>query len=308
MERVNHVLEDHSIETITTFCSGKSSGGSVYETKRRWDRKECLGTGVFDEVHREECIANGVIASRVVKVLRSQQLKQFQVDHKKEIKALLRFSQPQYEHLFVQYFSWSEDSAKIYLFMEYIANGDLTRCIGSGLSATDAKQIGHQVLNGIQVMHRLDVVHRDIKPGNIFVVHEAPKWLVKIGDFGISKSTVTGPMARRTSVGTTAYEAPEIMGLIPTEKEAHYDAKCDIWSYGCTMYEILFGTVPFPNASDLVHYCAEDGLPKSSKLAFHALDMDGKDFLVNLLTPLPADRPSARQAIKIGRGWFTSIK
>lgn len=48
--------------------------------------------------------------------------------------------------------------------MQYFTCGDLRRYIGNGLSEDDAKQIGPQVLDGIQIMHSLDIIHRDIKP------------------------------------------------------------------------------------------------------------------------------------------------
>ena len=92
---------------------------------------------------------------------------------------------------------------------------------------------------------------------NILVVAKDPKFSIKISDFSIAKSTLTQLTTVRTNVGTDGYRAPEIARLFrpKSEDSKYYDAKCDIWSCGCMLYELLVTTVPFTDLGELVDYC-----------------------------------------------------
>lgn len=71
--------------------------------------------------------------------------------------------------------------------MEYFELGDLEKYITPELTEGDAKMIGRQLFEGLQILHGYNWAHRDLTPRNIFVVRNAPQWWIKIGDFGISK-------------------------------------------------------------------------------------------------------------------------
>ena len=182
VERHNRIYQTHTSETITTFDEGEaqSERGASQQTVLKWKKQETLGVGLFGIVHREHCIDGAVGKSRAVKVLRLRQLQHLKVDYKKEVGALITLSQvlnirrvsrsnakvkqPQYIHRFIEFFCWYEDEDNVYLSMEYVACGDLVNHIGDGIDEQSAKEIGYQVLDGIKVMHHLDIIHRDIKP------------------------------------------------------------------------------------------------------------------------------------------------
>lgn len=298
--RQNRVLPHagYTIETITTFDDGNvlAKRGTSQQVELRWERREDIGVGVFGEVHREENCESDKVKSRAVKILRRRQLERMKIDYKKELDALIQLSQPEYVHRFIEFYSWYENENNIYLAMEYIPCGDLESYIHAGLKEADVRQIIYQVLDGIRVMHRLDLIHRDIKPANIFVVQQVPVWWVKIGDFSICKSTTTRQTSLHTQVGTQGYQAPEIVGLVATEKSNQYNSKCDIWSFGCLVYEMLTGQLPFADVGALTRFC-NDGMPfPSMPLKKVAVSRLIAEFAWTMLQTDPQTRPTAEEA------------
>ena len=89
-----------------------------------------------------------------------------------------------------------------------------------------------QICNGIKEMHDKKIIHRDIKPDNIFMNENM---IIKIGDFGVSKQLKSYKSYALTTkkLGTEYYAAPEIL------TKGIYNEKSDIWSLGCIIYELL---------------------------------------------------------------------
>ncbi|MGB0581033.1 MAG: serine/threonine-protein kinase [Limisphaerales bacterium] len=116
-----------------------------------------------------------------------------------------------------------------------------------------------QVIAGLEAANVTGVLHRDIKPGNCFVGADGT---VKVGDFGLSIST----LARPESMVTTAGSVLGTPGLASPEqlRGEELDVRSDIYSVGATLYHLLTGRLPF-NAEDLVQLIANvlDQPPKS---------------------------------------------
>jgi len=138
-----------------------------------------------------------------------------------------------------------QDEGTGYLVLEHIPGQTLAeRIAGKPLKLEDALSIGLQVAEAVAAAHENGVVHRDLKPGNIKVT---PDGRVKVLDFGLAKTSVsrsattielTVTQAGRV-IGTPAYMSPEQARGKPT------DRRTDIWSFGCVLYEMLTGKVPF---------------------------------------------------------------
>ena len=138
-----------------------------------------------------------------------------------------------------QIFDYGEDEGKSYIVMEFLEGSDLhTRVRREGpLDPIEAATIVAQVADALQHAHAAGAVHRDVKPGNIFLTLNGE---VKLTDFGIARSAGATTMTATGSVmGTYLYLSPE---QIDGETANHAS---DIYSLGCVLYETLAGKPPY---------------------------------------------------------------
>ena len=145
------------------------------------------------------------------------------------------------------------------LVLELVEGETLAEQIAKGpLSLARALTIARQIANALETAHERGIIHRDLKPANIKIT---PDGVVKVLDFGLAKATGEGstpdvphaPVTRdRTGdgvvMGTAAYMSPE------QARGQAVDKRTDIWAFGCVLYEMLTGHVPFKGgtASDTI--------------------------------------------------------
>jgi serine/threonine protein kinase len=140
---------------------------------------------------------------------------------------------------------------RVYCVMEMLDGHSVTDVLAQEhLSVARAVDMGRQVARALGAAHQVGVVHRDVKPDNLFLVRRgAERDFIKVLDFGVAKlmtpigdlpltSTVEG-----TIVGTPAYMAPEQANGLGA------DARTDQYALGCVLYEMLAGHPPFSGAS-----------------------------------------------------------
>lgn len=131
-----------------------------------------------------------------------------------------------------------------YMILEYVPGKTLAERIACGaLKVQEALGVALQIAEAVAAAHEHDVIHRDLKPGNIKIT---PEGKVKVLDFGLAKAVGGEPSEKPTTVtepgrviGTPAYMSPEQARGKPV------DHRTDIWSFGCLMYEMLTGHPPF---------------------------------------------------------------
>ena len=128
-----------------------------------------------------------------------------------------------------------------YLVMEYVKGQTLRDIlkVNGALSQRDAEQVMMGVLNALEYSHRMGIIHRDIKPGNIMISEQG---VVKVMDFGIARALDDSAATMTQSqgvVGTAQYLSPE------QARGESVDMRSDLYSAGCVLYEMLTGRPPF---------------------------------------------------------------
>lgn len=108
------------------------------------------------------------------------------------------------------------------------------------------------------------------------------------------------------TVGIDGYKAPEILGLTASTKASSYDEKCDMWSYGCVVFEMLTKKLPFPSLQDLNNFCIS-GTSETMTEILH--DSPGSwPFVASLLQPNPSERSSALKAQDALSYWLGPVR
>jgi serine/threonine protein kinase len=195
-------------------------------------------------------------------------------------------------------------NGQAYIAMELLRGEDLSmfRARRGRLEPELATQIGLQILAALNATHVVGVVHRDLKPDNIFLVRDpgAPGSIrVKILDFGIAKLIGDRFGARPQSRGGTILGTPAYMAPEQCRGGLQVDARADLYSVGCILFELLTGRPPFLGSGDgevMAMHIYEPPPRLTNLVPDMPVELDA--LLAKLLTKAPEDRiPSAAYAL-----------
>lgn len=211
-----------------------------------------------------------------------------------EAKTIAQLSHPNVVAVFDQ----GDHDGLPYVVMEYVPGITLRDLLNrrGRLEVAEALDLVDQILAGLAAAHRIGLVHRDVKPENILISTQDGRDCVKVADFGLAQAVQTGRDSSDTGpiLATVAYVPPEVL----TGGSA--TARCDVYSVGILLFELLTGSVPFddadPVAVALMH--VERDVPHPS--AIRPEVSDDVDALVKRCTRRrPADRPA--DALSVAR-------
>ncbi|MCW2523524.1 MAG: hypothetical protein JWO63_1859, partial [Frankiales bacterium] len=215
----------------------------------RYEIGELLGYGGMAEVHKARDLRLG--RDVAVKVLRSDLARDpsFQNRFRREAQAAAGLNHPS----IVGVYDTGEDgdpagvddAVSPYIVMEFVEGRTLREVLKSEgpLPPRRAMEIVAEICAALDFSHRSGIVHRDVKPGNVMITDTGA---VKVMDFGIARAladnaaTVTATSA---VIGTAQYLSPE------QARGESVDARSDVYSTGCLLYELLVGHPPFTGDS-----------------------------------------------------------
>eukprot|EP00929_Paragymnodinium_shiwhaense_P070248 TRINITY_DN35577_c0_g1_i1.p1 TRINITY_DN35577_c0_g1~~TRINITY_DN35577_c0_g1_i1.p1 ORF type:complete len:852 (+),score=220.83 TRINITY_DN35577_c0_g1_i1:145-2700(+) len=211
-----------------------------------------IGEGSFGAVYKVRDTATGQFRAikKVCKTGPEQELEELL----QEAQTLTNLDHP---HI-MRIFGWDEDAMSIYMVMEFCSGGEITKTVararikGAMLPESWVVIAFRQLFSAICYCHKKGVVHKDLKGGNILLLHGPKKGQerelfsspphVVVGDLGLAEITgqsVWGTRKRCTAkCGTRATMAPEVF-------KGSYGSKCDVWSLGCVLFELLTSSRPF---------------------------------------------------------------
>jgi hypothetical protein len=165
------------------------------------------------------------------------------------------------------------------------------------LPAAEVVRIGREVAEGLAAAHERGVIHRDVKPGNIWLeAGPGGRRRVKVLDFGLARAAAGGGQLTKEGaiVGTPGYMSPE-----QARGEA-VDCRCDLFSLGSVLYRMATGAAPFKGADAMSTLLAVvTDRPRPPRELSPALPPALNDLIVRLMAKDRAERPaSAREAVE----------
>lgn len=214
-----------------------SPGSAIGE---RYEVHDVLGVGGYGVVYA--AFDRHLRRKVALKVLRHDRLSDGAIQRfRREVAIARDVHSP---HL-VRVFDIAQAEESTYLTMELVDGESLAAVVARGtLSIEQVIEIVRQVLEALQALHRVGIVHRDVKPSNVMLARDGQ---VKLTDFGLARKIDSETRATETAtvVGTLEYLSPEqAMGL-------DIDARSDLYSLGILLFECLTGDVPLRGGSSL---------------------------------------------------------
>lgn len=225
---------------VTTYQSDQLRAGRTKLSLGNYVITDWIGQGgmgqVFKGVHQ---VMGRVVAIKVLPLNKTTEntVESFM----REIRTQARLDHPN----LVRAHDAGKDGNVHYLVVEYVPGTDLRRLVRSRgkLSIQQGASIIRQAAEGLDYAHRQQLIHRDVKPGNILVT---PEGIAKVSDLGLAAFMAEGENDPRHGkvVGTADYLSPEQI-----QNPRDITKASDIYSLGCTLYYAVTGKVPFPGGT-----------------------------------------------------------
>jgi len=256
-----------------------------------FDLAEVLGVGTVGSIYRAVNKKTGEAYALKLLLPMMAQDKVVVARFEREMYILQRLDHPN----IIRYFGRGRDGDKLFYVMDLVQGATLKDVLGASgsLSWPEAVECGRQICSALQHAHNHGVIHRDLKPGNIFLSEESSQ--LKLGDFGIARDMrATDVTDVGLTVGTYAYMAPELI-----RGERFISGSVDLYALGCVMYELLTGHTPYvgDNFAQIFDQHLQSA-PPSVREAGVDCPPEFDELIARLLAKDPAERPLNARAVQ----------
>uniref|UniRef100_A0A8C2HRB1 Serine/threonine-protein kinase PLK n=1 Tax=Cyprinus carpio TaxID=7962 RepID=A0A8C2HRB1_CYPCA len=280
---------EHTHHRPTERRRGKSEDNNAHATQEMsriitdsttgkcYCRGKVLGKGGFAKCYEFTDLSTGkMYAAKIIPHTRvSKPHQREKIDREIELHRALH-----HKHI-VHFYNHFEDKDNIYILLEYCSRRSLAHILKARkvLTEPEVRYYLRQIVSGLKYLHEQEILHRDLKLGNLFI-NESME--LKVGDFGLAAKLEPVENRRRTVCGTPNYLSPEVLNM-----QGH-GCESDVWALGCVMYTMLLGRPPFETTFFKETYrCIREArysMPSS-------LSAQAKHLISSMLAKNPMHRP-----------------
>ncbi|XP_054089393.1 mitogen-activated protein kinase kinase kinase kinase 3 isoform X7 [Zeugodacus cucurbitae] len=248
-----------------------------------------IGSGTYGDVYKAKRIQSNELAA--IKVIKLEPTDDIQIIQQE----IIMMRDCRHKNIITYYGSYLRRD-KLWICMEYCGGGSLQDIyqVTGPLSEQQIAYMCRETLKGLEYLHTMGKMHRDIKGANILLTEQGD---VKLADFGVSAQITATINKRKSFIGTPYWMAPEVAAV---ERKGGYNQLCDIWAVGITAIELAELQPPMFDLHPM------RALFLMSKSGFKPPTLSNKEkwsttfhnFLKTALTKNPKKRPTAECLLK----------
>ncbi|VDK73846.1 unnamed protein product [Litomosoides sigmodontis] len=254
-----------------------------------WILDEVIGDGAFGSVYKARSkLESGRVAAAKAMELDDDESQDVMVE-------VLILTQCKHPNIVELYDAFTMGN-RITLLLEYCGGGAVDSImmeLSRHLTEQQIHYIMKEILKALDFLHGKNVIHRDLKAGNVLLTSDAR---VKLADFGVSALCKDSREVRSTFIGTPYWMAPEVM-ICETFPEKHYNKLADIWSFGITLIEMAEEKPPYAemNPAKVIFKVIKADPPTLERPNLWSPNF--RAVVTKCLTKDPGNRPSAADVL-----------
>ncbi|XP_046544586.1 LOW QUALITY PROTEIN: uncharacterized protein LOC124254780 [Haliotis rubra] len=274
-------------------CTEDSIGSSIEETIQ-WKKGNVLGKGAFGTVWCGLTNEGELIAVKQID-LNTTDMDKAHREYEKVQEEVELLKNLRHKNI-VGYMGTSFEDYTVSIFMQFVPGGSIASILArfGALDESVFRRYTRQILEGVEYLHDNDVIHRDIKGGNVMLM---PNGDIKLIDFGCAKRlcinlSMSQSQILKSMKGTPYWMAPEVVN------ETGHGKKSDIWSVGCTVFEMATRKPPWSDMNPMAAIFAIGSDRPVPTLPEDRFSPEAREFVMKCLTRDQNIRSSATELLQ----------